>query len=184
MSTQWLPALVLLADSSGDWGRYVEHLYAYFVADFEIAKPSWPGKRVGLKRHPEYDGKSATFWHFLSDGADEAERIPDLRRCERIRWPRPMMDGFNQSKPDLATARMIWWKNRRSNEDRYLLALPDFSYIVVVADRGEFVLPWTAYTVDRDHQRNKLKKDFEFYWEARKAEAAPKGGPVTPSTRG
>ncbi|MNH30689.1 hypothetical protein D3C79_909980 [compost metagenome] len=47
-----------------------------------------PAKRLGLKRHPVIQGKEATFWHMISEGNDEAERLPDLRRCERIRWPR------------------------------------------------------------------------------------------------
>jgi len=47
------------------------------------------GKRLGLKRHPMTQNKEATFWHMIQEGSVESERIPDIRRCERIRWPRP-----------------------------------------------------------------------------------------------
>ena len=46
--------------------------------------------------------------------------------------------------------------------------LPDFSYIVVVADRDEYVLPWTAFCVERPHQQHKLRKEYEAYWQAQK----------------
>jgi len=42
-----------------------------------------------------------------------------------------------------------------------VLAVEDFSYVVVLADRGTFLLPWTAYCVDREHQRRKLQKEYE-----------------------
>jgi hypothetical protein len=38
------------------------------------------------------------------------------------------------------------------------LALPDFSYLVVLADRGRFLLPWTAYHLERPHERRKLEQ--------------------------
>lgn len=164
MSTQWLPELILLESFGGDWGRYVERVHSQFKTDFVDSLPAWPGKRVGVKRHPEYDGKSATFWHFISEGKAEAERLPDLRRCERIAWPRPMMDEFDAVQPGQSGSRILWWKESRNNEDRYLLAPDDFSYIVVIADRGDYVLPWTAFVVEHRHQRRKREQAYRRFW--------------------
>lgn len=168
MTANWLPDLVLFEQCGGDWKMYVERLHGHFEDDFVRSTPSWPGKRVALKRHPEYQGKSATFWHFISEGSVEAERYPDFRRCERIRWPRPIMDAFDGAKPDAAVGRIVWWKNERRGEERYVLAPDDFSYVVIVAERKEYVLPWAAYCVERQHQRDKLRREFESYWQARK----------------
>jgi len=49
----------------------------------------------------------------------------------------------------------------RGQEPRWHLALPDFSYLVVLADRGTFLLPWTAYHLERPHERRKLEKRWE-----------------------
>lgn len=166
MKPDWLPPLVLLNEFGGDWNAYESAVYAGFVADFVRTRPRWPGKRVGLKRHPLIQGKEATFWHFISEGQTEADRLPDLRRCERIRWPKPTMEAFIERRPG-PDDRIVWWKNVRGGEDRYLLALPDFSYLVVVADRGEFVLPWTQYCVEHEHQRRKYRKECESYWASR-----------------
>lgn len=85
MSTDWLPPLVLLEDSGGDWKTYENVLYDWFRADFLNSLPRWPNKRVGLKRYPLSHGKEATFWHFISEGETEADRLIDMRRCECIR---------------------------------------------------------------------------------------------------
>lgn len=168
MCDGWLPDLMLLSDCGGDWIAYLDALHRAFEQDFIHSKPRWMNKRVGLKRHPEHDGKSATFWHMISEGNSEADRTPDFRRCERIRWPRPMMDDHDGLSPDKSQARLLWWAEKRRNETRILLALKDFSYVMVVADRGDFVLPWTAYYVDREHRRRKLRQRFEGFWEAQK----------------
>ncbi|MCX7801333.1 MAG: hypothetical protein N2109_13465 [Fimbriimonadales bacterium] len=150
-----MPALMLLASYGGDWSRYLEALYSQFCQDWIHAPPApFDGKRVALKRRPAIKGKEATFWHFITEGPTESARVPDLRRCERIPWPRPIVDAVDDG-------RLRCWKTTRKNEERYVLALEDFSYVVVIADRGEYVLPWTAYPVDRAHQRRKLAREYE-----------------------
>lgn len=163
MSADWLPPLVLMGDSGGDWATYEEVLYGWFKSDFIDSVPAWPGKRVGLKRHPLSKGKEATFWHFISEGKDEAERTPDLRRCEVIRWPRATMNAFME-RPPTAEDRIIWWRNERQGAQRILLALPDFSYLFVLADRGDYVLPWTQYLVQYENRRERYRKEFDAYW--------------------
>ena len=172
MTRNWLPPLVLLQDSGGDWDRYVEVLYSWFAKDFLKSKPAWPEKRVQLKRYPLSLGKEATFWHMVSTGDNEEDRIPDLRRCERIRWPRRFMEAFPGRKPEAADA-IVWWKTERRGEARFLLALPDFSYLAVIADRGEYVLPWTHFLIEQPHRQHKLRKEYAAYWAANKSGAAP-----------
>jgi len=150
----WLPPLVLLEDFGGEWNRYVEKVYECFKQDFIDHKPVFRGRRLGLKRHPVSQGKEATFWHMTSEGNDEANRTPDLRRCERIRWPRPIIE--------LADAKGVKvWASIRNNEHRIHLWLESEDYLVVLAARGDYLLPWTAYLVTWDHTRRKLQKDYE-----------------------
>lgn len=163
MSNDWLPPLVLLSDSGGNWPAYEEILYAAFKADFIDSVPAWPGKRVGLKRHPFHRDKEATFWHFVSEGKTEADREPDMRRCEVIRWPRATMNEF-PNRPPSAQDRIVWWRNERQGAERILLALPDFSYLMILADRGDYILPWTQYLVEYANRREKYRKEFEAYW--------------------
>ncbi|ORJ59855.1 hypothetical protein [Geothermobacter hydrogeniphilus] len=159
-ATDWLPPLVLFRDYDGDWDRYLNALYGWFKQDFIDSKPVFQGKRLGLKRHPLTHGKEATFWHMISEGKDEASRTPDFRRCERIRWPRPVIEHNEAPK-------VKWWVSVKRNENRIHIWLEDEDYIVVLADRKGFLLPWTAFLITREHTRRKLRKEYEAYWKNR-----------------
>lgn len=161
-SEDWLPSLVDF-NSYGNWDLYLEVIHDRFLQDFVSSRPSWPGKRMHLKRRPEYRGKSATFWHFTSEGAIEEQRPPDFRRCERIAWPRAIIDRYTGRRPQADDA-IVWWENQRRREKRVVLALPDFSYVVVMADRGDHIMPWTAYPVGKQHQRRKLEFEYMDFW--------------------
>ena len=151
--TAWLPALILLNDYGGDWDAYLEAIYGIFKKDFIDSRPNYDGMRVGIKRHPMDGGKEATFWHLISEGRVELDRIPDLRRCERISWPRPMIEVKNPEAIKI-------WKNTSRGETRVVIALEDFSYIVVLAERNDYALLWTAYYVEKEHRRRKLEKEY------------------------
>lgn len=166
-SLDWLPALILLKDSGGDWARYLETIYEHFRSDFVLSRPKLEGKRFALKRHPLEQGKEATFWHLISEGSSEADRLPDLRRCERIRWPRPIIEALHSGQ-------VVWWRNQRQShqrrgERRIVIALSDFSYVVILADRGEYVLLWTAFCVEEPHRRRKLEQEFRNYAASQKS---------------
>lgn len=152
-----LPPLILLEDFGNDWHAYLEAIYRIFFQDFITSTPRVENKRFAMKRHPIIEGKEATFWHIISEGTIENERLPDLRRCERIRWPRPMIEA-------ITTGYVKYWKNMRGKEERIVIALEDFSYVVVLADRGDYILLWTAYCVEQEHTRRKLKNEFTNYW--------------------
>lgn len=152
----WLPQLVLFNDFQGNWARYLEALYDIFVADFVANKPVFRGIRLGLKRHPVIDGKEATFWHMTSTGEQEADRIPDFRRCERLRWPKPVIENADY-------AQIKVWKEPRAGEQRIHIWFETQSYLVVLAERRDFILPWTAYPVLESHQKAKLNKRWEKY---------------------
>lgn len=156
MTPDWLPKQILMEEFGGSWQPFFEAVYAAFHQDFVAAKPVFRGKRLGLKRHPEYDGKSATFWHMISEGAVEQERTPDIRRCERIRWPRPIIE--NSTDPALKV-----WAEPKGKHQRIHIWLESEGYLVVLDDRGDYILPWTAFYVEHQHQRRKYQKRWERY---------------------
>jgi hypothetical protein len=109
-----------------------------------------------LKRHPVIQNKEATFWHLLSEGMIEENRLPDLRRCERIRWPRPIIEHEKDS-------RIKMWENKRGQEIRICLWLEDREYLVVLAKRTGYILLWTAYPVIENHRKRKLQREYDNY---------------------
>lgn len=152
----WLPSLLCLEDFGGDWERYVEAVYDAFKADFIATRPHVPSRRWAVKRHPLVAGREATFWHLVSEGSVEDERLPDLRRCERIRWPRAIIYA-------LGSERVKAWPNERKRDRRIVIALPDFSYAVILADRKDYIMLWTAYCVDEGYRRKQMRREWERY---------------------
>src|ERR1700734_3268653 len=91
--TACLPSLILLEDYKGIWDLYINVVYKQFHKDFVESKPYFQRRPIFVRYHPSYDGKGVTFWHLVSEGDQESERIPDLRRCERICWPRSIIES-------------------------------------------------------------------------------------------
>ena len=171
---EWLPPLVLLEDYGGGWDRYLDVLYEFFKGDFIDSAPTLGGMKVTLKRHPIEKGKEATFWHLISEGKSEKDRLPDLRRCERIRWPRPIIEHHDQPT-------IKFWENERKGEKRICLWIEGEEYLVVLAKRRGYVILWTAYLVTGTRRKMKLEKEYQTY----KKLMPPFGdGIVTPSTHG
>lgn len=151
-----MPPLVLLEDYRGDWEEYIEAIYDVFCTDIVDSTPSFRGAPIRLKRHPYLRDKEATFWHVTSEGKQEDQRLPDLRRCERVPWIRPMIEAGDSD-------RVLHWRNRRSAQWSSIFAVPDLSYVVVARDRGHYLLRWTAYCVEQRHSRDKLRREYESY---------------------
>jgi len=149
---EWLPPLVELADYNGNWKRYEEALYGFFRADFVDATARFRYLPVRLKRMPMYEGKEASYWHCISTGSTETDRVPDLRRCERIRWPRPCLEHETGLKV---------WMEKISGEDRIHLWLEAEGYLIVLAVRRGYVVLWTTFYVQYEHERRKFNRRYE-----------------------
>ena len=149
----WLPPLVLFADLDFQWQRYEDRLYQHFRADFLDSPPDALGRPVVVRRRPEYKGKEWAFWHLTSSGNIEEERVPDFRRCERIRWPRPIIESCGEE-------RVRTWEKGPRGDRRLLIALRDFSYLVVLARKRDHLVLITAYDIEHAHERRKLEREW------------------------
>lgn len=151
-----LPELIELSEYGGDFAKYLEAVYELFKRDFIENKLSFRGMRLGLKKHPLYKDKEATFWHMTSEGSDEEERLPDLRRLERIQWPAVMIN--NSEHPYLKV-----WENTRGTKTNILIFHEAENYLVILRKGNGYVIPWTAYLVAYESRKQKLLKEYEDY---------------------
>jgi hypothetical protein len=97
-------------------------------------------------------------------GEDEQNREPDLRRCERIPWAKPVIE--NCDKWNLKV-----WEQVRKGANRICIWLefedePD--YIVILDVRENYILPWTAYTIEYGNQKRKKQKEYEEWLKTQK----------------
>ena len=63
------------------------------------------------------------------------------------------------------TVAIRFWKNTRGRNVRILLAVEDFSYVVVLEEREDFVLLWTAYFVEYPNKRRRMQQEYEAWKE-------------------
>jgi hypothetical protein len=152
----WLPKLILISDHEGNWDKYLNALYQFFRRDFIESQPQFRGTTVGITKHPYSQGKESTFWHIISEGNVEEERTPDFERCKRIRWPRAIIDNFDNSFVKV-------WETMRGREKRILLRFiyDGNDYLVVLAEHKGTILILTAYLVTWESQKRKLQQEFE-----------------------
>jgi len=155
---EWLPPLIMLEAYDGDVRRYLEVLYDYFKKDFICSGPMFQNRRVSVSREKDSDGKEKVFWHIISEGSTEEKKVPPPRRCERIRWPRKIIEHGEES------AIRVWPTKRkrkgRRKPIRICLWLAE-EYLVVLIKEPNNILLLTAYPTDRAHTKRKLRKEYE-----------------------
>lgn len=152
----WLPELILLEHAHGNWEYYLELVYGVYQDDFIFSEVNYKNIPVYRRRLPISEGKENAFWHLISCGDIEDKRNIDIRRCERIKWPKPIIEK--------TSSKSIWiWKNKRKSEERILLYIHEERYLVVLGVRSGYLLLCTAYLVERTHQHENLQAEYEEY---------------------
>lgn len=148
---QWLPDLIRLSDYGGRWEDYVEAIYAVFRQHFVGSQPCFEGRPVHCQCDPVHDGKEVAFWHCIQEGQEEEGRTPNLRRCERVAWPRAIIEHAD----DPLVQR---WSLRKSRDWRTYLWYHE-EYLVALAHRRKKWQLITAFPTDRRHTRARLRNE-------------------------
>jgi hypothetical protein len=163
LDLSWLPDLVESSDFE-DYGVYLDHLDAVFVADFVRYRPRFRGMPVNADTAVK-DGRMGGFWHICSEDSKDPsvsrdENFRPHRACH-IAWPRKILD--NAHDPTRVTCFADGEENKRGTT--WYLALLDLSYVVVLKHRGNQFYLATAYPTDEWTRRSgKLRKIHDSYW--------------------
>jgi len=136
----------------GDWPRYVEELYRIYQAEIVHGGLIFRGLPVKSQYRPPSAGKGFGFWHVISDGHVEDDRLPDLRRCERIRWIAWLITHA-ETRPEIS-----WWENRRGSNTHVVIWLEEEDFAVVLAKRQGYYLLKTAYVV-KPHRKKTFRRE-------------------------
>ena len=163
MTPEWLPEAVDQDNSMTD-ELFAKFVYdTIFVRDFISSLPVYAGTKLAIKYNPWRQGFCATFWHIISEGADEDHRVIVPGRCARVPWIRPIIEACGDSQVRI-------WSNRRKGSERILLWLNPHqfnNYLVILEKRqetaGTVILLWTAYPVTYAHAMRKLEQEYQQY---------------------
>lgn len=158
----WLPDLVLYEDLSA-WQEYEKILYSIFSSDFIKSRPYYKGKPVFIRKHPIEQGKEEAFFHVTCQDYDKnGNRLPDLRRCERIRWVRSFIENYDCDPTKCPSCDGVKvWQEPYKMYSRTFILLEEERYIVIIENREEYNLLITAFYFDREHRLKKTLKRYE-----------------------
>lgn len=162
----WLPQLEYYSNYES-WDDYQNVLYATFKKDFINSHPSFRGQQVNIRRHPIEYGKEEAFFHVTcQDYLKDGERVPDFRRCERIKWVRAFIEHYN-CDPNLCVdcEGVKIWEEPCHGKNRVHILLEEERYMVVVEPRESYCLLITAFYFDHDHAMEKKLRHYEQYRE-------------------
>lgn len=150
----------IIVFSGSDWPSYQNKLYEIFCETLLKKSVLFLGLPVKIKRHPEYLEKHFAFWHLISEGEREDERIPDPRRCERISWISWVIENCHDNED------IYWWKNERWGNKHVVMWYKKENYVVILAERNGYFLLKTAYLVKSNRAKTLKKEMNEFYKKA------------------
>lgn len=150
------PDLVFLDDFNGDFHAYFQEVYKIFKNDFIKSQPLYNGMRVNTQRHPEVDGIHRTFYHITHEGEDETDRKPDLRRMERIHYPKFCIESCPHDE-------LLVWEKNVGSDDRIHILNEAERYLVVLTKRKGYLLFWTAFYIEENHTLRKKRKEYDIY---------------------
>ncbi|MCF6175413.1 MAG: hypothetical protein L3J71_06575 [Victivallaceae bacterium] len=164
----WLPELITLNDVSQhsgeeeNWDFYFNFIYQVYIREFKEDIFEFKSKRVTIRRHPEIDGRDYSFHHIVSEdevtGGGEDDRMINLRRAERIRWPKAII--LNYEDGDFIKCWTYQKRKRKGTKPRVHLWFND-EYLVVLEERREYTLFITAFPTERERKKEKLEREFQ-----------------------
>lgn len=151
---------------TGEWAAYEDQVYAAFLDSFVRQDIRFKGWRVSAQYRPETRGKHFSFWHTISEAPEkhnrnEDDRIPDLRRCERIHWIAWVIEQADNEG-------FKWWENIRKGQTHVVIWAEDHDFAVVLAKRRDYYVLKTAYAEIRSHRRATFEREWREYRESQK----------------
>ena len=149
-------------------------LYSIFQTDFVHSKPRYCGYDVWHFRKSDdwEDGKEKLFWHltsreqktkpvprrmrkFAHEFPQEAERLPDLRRSERLPWVRSLIENPSQIEV------LAWDYKEGDGSIKTYIWLKDYDFVVIMKKYGNGRRRLiTSYYVDSNNTRKGFERKY------------------------
>ncbi|MFO7738102.1 MAG: hypothetical protein R6V46_06515 [Desulfatiglandaceae bacterium] len=167
---EWLPEKALV--SPWTLNTY-EVLYEIFCRDIRDYALRYKGNDVWIFRDME-DGKETVFWHLTTRETkparvprrkrrfysavqlrEERERLPDLRRCERLPWVRPLIE--HPSDPEV----LAWDYEEGDRTIKTYVWIKDYCFVAIMkryADQKRRLI--TSFYVDTKFKRDDFERKY------------------------
>lgn len=160
---EWLPSLIPY--DGGEWEVYEAILYQIFKKDFIVNSPYYKNNKVVIRKHPMFQSKEEAFFHITcKEDKTTNDRVPDLRRCERIKWVKAFIDNAECDIGCSECEGIKVWDKPYNNTVRTHILFEEQKYMVVLEKRIDYVLLITAFYLDYEHQLRKKVQEYKKYF--------------------
>lgn len=153
---------ILVCEDFGHFKEYEDGLFEIFLSKYENGAIVYNGLPVRMKHYPPNYGPRSGFYHLICENYDhtqnEEDRVPNPRRCERLKWPETIIMSCGSQCPEL-----LVWENKRHGKENIVLFCPELDYVVILSKRKNYLLLTTAYPVEYNNRRNNLLEEYNKY---------------------
>jgi hypothetical protein len=151
----WLPDPLILEP----WNTNTyESLYQIFCEDFKNKNRPlfFKDEKIIIFSSNNFlsEGKEKIFWHITDkDDRAYAERLPDIRRAERINWIRPIIENYTDNHVN------CFDYLEANGKIKTYLWLEGYDFVVILGrlERANYTLI-TAFYIGYEQKRSELKK--------------------------
>lgn len=166
---KWLPNYILFQDSNHLWSLYIEKLYQVFLEDFIENTPYFHKKPIKIRINPKENHYEHAFIHLTGKSTHHSfhpnDRTFDLKRCERLRWNRAIIDHYKCHFSCFHCQKILYYEHYYKNHIRINLFFSDVRFKVILEQRKDYFLLITGYYIDFDSTMLKEQKRFIKYQE-------------------
>lgn len=167
----WIPD-INPCENLAEWDEYDNELYAIFKRDWLDSCPVFMGLPVYVRHNPKWGGREEGYWHLTccdygKEGNGPESRNPDIKRCERIEWPRAFVENYrvcaacDANDADECSGVRVWRARSMRGKERYKILHETERYLVVLEPRKTYCLLITAYYLDNEQSLRSVLRECE-----------------------
>lgn len=152
---KWLTPIITLEQYDNNWEKYNHKLYEIFIRDFIQNSLFFNNQKVQVRINPKQNNYEHAFIHLtcistkISDNPND--RIPDLRRCERLEWNRKIIENYLCKYICINCRKICYYEHYYKNNIRINLVFVDARFKVILEKRNNYILLITGYYIEFNH---------------------------------
>lgn len=159
INCKWLSPIITLDEYNNNWDKYYCKLYEIFTYDFIQKQLFFNKKLVQVRINPKQNNYEHAFIHLTCESTkmtnNPNDRRPDLRRCERIKWNREIIENYICKYTCVNCKKILYYEHYYKNHIRINLVFIDARFKVILEKRNKYVLLITGYYIPYDYTINK-----------------------------
>lgn len=151
-----------------EWNTYLNMLYDdVFKPDFLDSFPTFRGWRVLIRKEPRDGAWEHGFTHMTHEDIrhsleDPNDRVPDLRRSERLNWVRVIIE-HDRCLTEYQCERIWYWEEMFRGRVRIHLLFAEERFLVVLERAKSVYFIITSLYLEKDWEMEKRRKKYERY---------------------